>query len=90
MSTEGIVGWDRLRHGGLLLDAPRQKALAENSPGPFSSQEEIELRRQTNIVLEGAGDTSGFVGYVLQQICGFTDLNGQWLRGTHVPPEWAD
>ena len=50
MSLEGttdLFGWDRLRHGGLLLDPPRLRIVAASQPAaPLSSHLEKELRRQ--------------------------------------------
>ena len=33
MSAASLPGWDRLRHGGLLLDAPRLQVVARLEPG---------------------------------------------------------
>jgi hypothetical protein len=88
VSAAEFVGWDRLRHGGLLLDAPRLAEIAQrHQPEPLGSFDEHELRRQATAVLDGSGETAAFVSFVLQKICGFSESTGTWQRGTSVPAE---
>ncbi|MBU6335939.1 MAG: hypothetical protein KGS47_16245, partial [Chloroflexi bacterium] len=83
------AGWDRLRHGGLLLDAPRVLALAGLQPAPLAPQREQELRRRTAALLAGDDDAAGFVAFVLERICGFAALRGAWTRGAALADGWA-
>ena len=89
MSGSELIGWDRLRHGGLLLDAPRLRKIAAHAPGPLSSWQEKELRRQAGALLDGSTDRTGFVRFVLEEICGFTAATGSWQRGPQVGAEWG-
>ena len=90
MSPAEVVGWDRLRHGGLLLDAPRLREVARrHQPEPLSSFDERELRRLATAVLDGSGEVPAFVSFVLRKVCGFSESAGTWQRGTTVPAEWG-
>jgi hypothetical protein len=87
MSAAELIGWDRLRHGGLLLDAQRLRDISAYDPGPLSSFHERELRRMAAAVADGSGDVPAFVTFVLQNVCGFSDTEGTWQRGSSVPAE---
>jgi len=89
MNGTELIGWDRLRHGGLLLDAPRLRKIAAHAPGPLSSWQEKELRRQAGALLDGSADRAGFVRFVLEEVCGFTAATGSWQRGPQVGAEWG-
>ncbi len=89
MNILELNGWDRLRHGGLLLDPPRLGVLAEHAPAPLSAYHERELRRLAGAVLEDGSDIPGFISFVLQSVCGFGLDTGSWQRGTQVGPEWT-
>ena len=93
MSPEGtpdLFGWDRLRHGGLLLDPPRLGIVASSQPAaPLSSHLEKELRRQVAQVQDGTLKTGEFAAFVLQEICGFTAGIGTWSRGSAVSADWT-
>ena len=89
MNGSELIGWDRLRHGGLLLDAPRLRRIAAHEPPPLSSYQERELRRQAGALLDGGTNTADFVHLVLEEICGFTTANASWQRGTQVGAEWG-
>ncbi len=89
MSNIELVGWDRLRHGGLLLDTPRLRQLAEHVPEPLPSFYERELRRQAGALLDESADVPVFVTFVLENICGFNSNNGTWQRGSQVGAEWS-
>jgi hypothetical protein len=89
MNGSELIGWDRLRHGGLLLDAPRLRKIVAHAPGPLSAWQERELRRQAGALLDGSADRAGFVRFVLEEICGFTDATGSWQRGPQVGAEWG-
>ncbi|MFN9787921.1 MAG: hypothetical protein ACK57N_15250, partial [Planctomycetia bacterium] len=89
MSAVPLLGWDRLRHGGLLLDAPRLQIIARLEPLPLSRFHEEELRRQAAALLAGDADTAAFVALVLERVCGFALGNGTWLRGSAIGPEWS-
>jgi len=89
MSTVDLIGWDRLRHGGLLLDTPRLRRIAENAPGPLNAFYERELRRLAARVLDESAGVSDFVVFVLERVCGFTSAGGSWQRGSQVGAEWG-
>jgi len=84
-----LIGWDRLRHGGLLLDPPRLRRVMEHSPEPLASFYERELRRLAAAILDGSGQTPDFVRFVLEEVCGFTAGNGNWQRGSEVGAQWG-
>lgn len=89
MSGLELFGWDRLRHGGLLLDPQRLREIATFEPKPLSAYSERELRRLSVSVLDGSCDIPGYVSFVLQTVCNFDEIEGSWLRGTSVPAEWG-
>ncbi len=89
MSGIERIGWDNLRHGGLLLDSPRLRRIAEYEPDPLTSWQERELRRQAGLFLADAADMPAFVRFVLEEICGFTAANGHWQRGPQLGAEWG-
>ena len=83
-----VVGWDRLRHGGLLLDPPRLQVVAQLQPPPLPRAYAEELRRVAAAAQAGGGEVSDFVTLVLERICGFSIGQGTWLRGSGVGAEW--
>lgn len=89
MSMADLIGWDRLRHGGLLLDPPRLRRISEYVPAPLSAYVASELRRRASAVLDGTTAVSEFVGYVLETVCGFKPDSGTWQRGTQIGTEWG-
>jgi hypothetical protein len=89
MSTVTLIGWDRLRHGGLLLDPPRLRRVAEQEPDALPSFHERELRQRATGVLDGSANVPDFVSFVLETLCGFTADSGTWQRGSHVGAEWS-
>ena len=89
MSALDLIGWDRLRHGGLLLDPPRLRRVAEHVPESLLWFYERELRRLASAILDGSANTSDFVSFVLEKVCGFTGGNGTWQRGSQVGAEWG-
>ena len=89
MTVGEFPGWDRLRHGGLLLDPPRLRRVAEYVPDSLSPYHERELRREVGTVLEGGAIVSDFVRFVLEEVCGFNDSNGAWQRGSNLGSEWS-
>jgi hypothetical protein len=88
MNGRGLEGWDRLRHGGLLLDPPRLSKLSEYVLLPIQTFYDRELRRFAGAVLDDSADVPEFVSFVLQKICGFTSDTGAWRRGNQIGPEW--
>ena len=80
--------WGDLRHGGLLLDGARLQAL---SPGVPRLHEYVEgqLRQRAGALLNGDGDASEFVAFVLERVCGLDASTGVWSRGSRVAPEWG-
>ena len=84
-----LPGWDRLRHGGLLLDPTRLAALAGHAPAPLDDWTERQLRQRAGAVLDGGAETSPFVNFVLEQVCGLDASTGVWTRGSHVAPTWG-
>ena len=68
----GLPGWDRLRHGGLLLDATRLATFSQSVPGPLAGHIEPQLRQRAGAIPDGGGDgdggsTSSFVAFVLME-----------------------
>jgi hypothetical protein len=84
-----LPGWDRLRHGGLLLDAKRLQVVAQLEPSPLPPQHEQDLRRAAAAALAADGDPSTFVAFVLEKVCGFVAGQGTWLRGPNLGAEWS-
>ncbi len=89
MSAGDLVGWDRLRHGGLLLDPKRAARFADEVRPPVGSYNERELRQLVAGLRETKGDTASFARFVLEEICGFTNGNGTWTRGSDVDSSWG-
>ncbi len=89
MTPVELLGWDRLRHGGLLLDSPRLRRLADVAPDSLPAYEERELRRLATAALDGSANAPEFVSFVLDKVCGFTATNGTWQRGSQVGAEWG-
>lgn len=85
----GVPGWDRLRHGGLLFDTARLETLTEFVPEPLNEYVEQQLRQRASSMLDGPGDPSTFVTFVLEKVCGFDDTTGSWARGSTLPSSWA-
>ena len=65
-----LRGWDRLRHGGLLLDETRVRQVAAHEPKPLSAYLEKELRKQVAEVQDGTLKPSDFVAFVLEHAAG--------------------
>ena len=84
-----LPGWDRLRHGGLLLDGTRLAALARHAPAPLDAWTEQQLRQRASAMLDGGADAPPFVAFVLEQVCGLDASTGTWTRGSHVAPAWG-
>ncbi len=89
MSVRELPGWDRLRHGGLLLDTQRLGEVAARTPQPLGNYFEEELRRQAGTFLGGTGQAAAFASFVLQHVCGFSESAGTWLRGSAVPASYT-
>ena len=83
--TKSLPGWDRLSHGGLLLDPTRLSNVARFEPEPLSTTTERQLRKHANAVLDGGGDPSSFATFVLEGVCGFRAPRGSWTRGSGIP-----
>ncbi len=84
-----LPGWDRLRHGGLLLDGKRLAALAPRVPAPLDAWTEGQLRQRAAAVQDGGAEAAPFVTFVLEQVCGLDASTGAWTRGSHVSPSWG-
>ena len=84
-----LPGWDRLRHGGLLLDGTRLAALARHAPAPLGGWTERQLRQRASAMLDGSAEAAPFVAFVLEQVCGLDASTGAWTRGSHVAPAWG-
>ena len=84
-----LPGWERLRHGGLLFDGTRLRGLAEFGPEPLDQYTEGQVRQRATAILEGSGDTSSFVAFVLERICGLDASTGTWTRSNSVAPSWG-
>ena len=88
-----LPGWDRLRHGGLLLDATRFAALARSVSGPLAERTERQLRQRAGALPEAGGEggaaVSSFVAFVLEEVCGLDASTGTWTRGSRVASSWG-
>jgi len=83
-----IPGWDLLRHGGLLLDPPRLRRIAEHVPAPLDEYTERELRKRLGALADESAPASDVIAYVLEHACGYVPREGaEWLRGPAVPAE---
>jgi hypothetical protein len=89
MSDLGLAGWERLKHGGLLLDARRLARVAERQPEPLTPLYERELRRLANAVLDDGSRAAEFVNFVLERVCRFSSIVGDWKRGSNLDLEWG-
>lgn len=87
--SNGLPGWEDLRHGGLLLDAARLEALSRDLPAPLDDYTEQQLRRRGDAILDGSGELSPFVAFVLERLCGFGGTKGTWGRGSNVSTAWS-
>ena len=88
----GLPGWERLRHGGLLLDATRLTALSRSVPDPLDDRIERQLRQRAGAVWDVGADgsaISSFVAFVLEEVCGLDASTGVWTRGNNVSPSWG-
>ena len=59
--SAGLPGWERLRHGGLLLDGARLEAVSRhgNAPAPLDAYTVGKLRQRAGAMLDGARAGSG-------------------------------
>ena len=91
MSTAPAVvpGWERLRHGGLLFDGTRLEQLSHFAPSALDGYTEGQLRQRGKAILDGSGDQSRFVAFVLERVCGLNASTGNWTRGSSVAPAWG-
>jgi hypothetical protein len=89
VSSVTLTGWERLRHGGLLLDPPRLRRVAEHEPNALSSFHERALRQRAAGVIDGSASVPDFVSFVLETLCGFTADGGTWQRGAQVGAGWS-
>ena len=87
--NHGLPGWEDLYHSGLLLDAGRLHTLAQDLPPPLDDYTERQLRQRGSAVLDGSGDVSPFVAFVLEGVCGFGGAKGTWIRGANVTSAWS-
>ena len=85
----GLPGWERLRHGGLLLDPRRLESIARSAPGPLDEATEGQLRQRASSVSDGDADPSTFATFVLEQICGLDASTGTWARGSNIASSWG-
>ncbi len=89
MTPPALSGWEHLRHGGLLLDPPRLRRIAEHVPPALPWFIEDQLRRSANALRSGNQTASEFVTFVLRDVCDFRDERGTWLRGSSIGAEWS-
>ena len=85
----GLPGWERLRHGGLLLDGARLAVLSRHVPPSLDAWTERQLRQRATAMLGESGEASSFVAFVLEQVCGLDAATGAWTRGSHVGSRWG-
>ena len=84
-----MSGWERLRHGGLLFDGTRLEQLSQFVPPPLDVYTEGKLRQRANAILDGSGDQSRFVAFVLEGVCGLNASTGNWVRGSSMASAWG-
>ena len=87
-----MPGWERLRHGGLLLDATRLAALSRHVPDPLDDRIGRQLRQRAGAMSDADADSgaiSSFVAFVLEEVCGLDASIGAWARGSNVAPSWG-
>ena len=84
-----LPGWDRLRHGGLLLDGPRLAEVTRVDLPSLDKFIEYRLRKLSAELLSETGATSSFISFVLERVCGFDAAVGTWTRGNQVPATWS-
>jgi hypothetical protein len=90
VSAAELTGWERLRHGGLLLDPPRLRQVAAQPPPPrLPSFYQEELRRRLTSPPASSAEVSDFVAFVLQKVCRFSNDGDAWQRGSSVGGEWG-
>ena len=85
VTARTLPGWDRLRHGGLLLDSARLATLVQWVPADLDEYTETLLRQRASGMLDAIGETSPFVAFVLERVCGMDASTGDWLRGSNIP-----
>ena len=88
MSAE-LPGWDRLRHGGLLLDGSRLAALKHAELPPLDQFTEYRLRKFSAELPSDNSVRSSFITFVLEQVCGFDAKSGVWTRGNKISTTWS-
>lgn len=89
MSDSALRGWERLRHGGLLLDPPRLGQVAAHQPTPLAPYHQDVLRRMLSGLGRRTGtETTPFITFVLEIVCGLGRSTGSWVRGSQVGTEW--
>ena len=84
-----LLGWDRLRHGGLLLDGPRLAEVTRVDLPSLDKFIEYRLRKLSAELLNETGATSSFISFVLEQVCGFDTAIGTWTRGNQISAMWS-
>ena len=90
MNAEHLQWWGNLRHGGMLLDAPRLSSLVPSLPEPLDYYQQDRLRRELIAFRdEPVEQRSSLVAHVLQKVCGFTLPLGDWYRGGNVTSTWT-
>lgn len=90
MKTDHLQWWSNLRHGGLLLDLQRLSDLVPSMPAPLPEWKQDRFRREI-VAFQNAPDEKRpkFVGFVLEDLCGFTVERGEWNRGSNVSTAWT-
>ena len=83
-TARALPGWDRLRHGGLMLDSARLATVAQWVPADLDEYMETLLRQRANAMLSPDSDVSPFVSFVLERVCGIDASAGDWSRGNNV------
>ena len=88
MSAE-LPGWDRLRHGGLLLDGSRLAKLKHVDLPPLDQFTEYRLRKFSAELSSDNSVRSSFITFVLERVCGFDAKSGAWTRGNKISTTWS-
>lgn len=83
------LGWELLSHGGLLVDTPRLRQLAEQEPTALPAHVAEEWRRRFVAFQEDRAATGDWVTWVLERVCGFHGGTGTWQRGNQIGTDWS-
>ena len=79
MSQKNDFGWDRLRHGGLLLDTERLTKISEQTPETLPESLTDQLRRKIDALMEQNPPCFGIYGLCSGKYLRFFSQNGHMV-----------